>query len=299
MNRDFIKFIVSIAGLMLLVLLGDRCLAAVEDNLYKKTDTKINYATYGKHDDEIVILGSSRARHHYNTSIIAEKTGHDCVNLGMDGQNIYYAIALLQMYLKQNSPKLIILDLFGIDFQKTIEKYKTERLADLSPLYHKDEKVDSIIGLRKGYTTQIDLLHSYRYNGKIVSLLVNPKEMANGGFIPLNGIYPGKPKLENISNDFDEDKLMCIAEFITLCKKHNAEVCVMFSPALYDKQSDRVALNEIESFCKSKGCKAIYNNEFAIAEFRLFKDVLHLNEDGAEIYSALVADELKELIDDK
>lgn len=296
MNRDFFKFIICIIGLAMMVLLGDRCLVIIEDRAYRKTDTKINYAAYDTHEDEIVIFGSSRARHHYMPSIITEKTGHACVNLGMDGQNIYYATALLHLYLQHNNPKLVVLDLFGIDFEQTSEKFKTERLADLSPIYGMNEKVDSIISLRKGYDTKINILHTYKYNGKAASLVFNPFEMNNKGFIPVYGETLEKPKREDINANFDKDKLQCIGEFIITCRDHNSEVCVIFSPALYDKQSDRKALDNITAFCKGNGALSVFNNEYAITDNRMFKDILHLNEKGAKVYSVMVSEYLAMLL---
>lgn len=296
MNRDFLKFTISIAGLLLLVLIGDRGLAVIEDKAFRKIETKINYVTYGIHEDEIVVFGSSRARHHYMPSIINKETGKTCVNLGMDGQNIYYSTALLHLYLRHNNPKLVVLDLFEIDFEKTSKNFKTERLNDLSPIYGINAKVDSIISLKKGYDTQVEMFHTYKYNSKIASLLFNPFEMRKRGFSPVYGETFEIPKREDVNSDFDEDKLKCINEFITTCRKHNSTVCVIFSPALYDKQSDRKALDNIVFFCEKSGASKVYNYEHAITDRRMFKDILHLNIKGAEAYSVMVSKELTMLL---
>ena len=47
----------------------------------------------------IVVLGSSRAAHHYIPSIIADSTGLACYNAGKDQQGLFYSLAIWRSIL--------------------------------------------------------------------------------------------------------------------------------------------------------------------------------------------------------
>ena len=102
MKNDFVKFIVTILIFFVSIILCDRIVAFVENKLYLLQDTKVNYAHQNKVVADIVILGSSRASHHYVPHIITDSLGLTCVNLGEDGQGILYNYPIAHMVMKNN-----------------------------------------------------------------------------------------------------------------------------------------------------------------------------------------------------
>ena len=60
---------------------------------------------------ETIILGSSRAAHHYVSPVIADILNSSCYNAGQDKQRLIYCLAILKSIYRRYSPKEIILDL--------------------------------------------------------------------------------------------------------------------------------------------------------------------------------------------
>ena len=60
---------------------------------------------------DIVILGSSRALHHYVPQIIEDTLGLTCYNAGTDGQGIILNYGRYQMLSQRYTPKIIIYDI--------------------------------------------------------------------------------------------------------------------------------------------------------------------------------------------
>ena len=65
--------------------------------------------------DDIIMMGSSRMRHHYVPQVFEDSLGMSCYNAGIDGNGIILSYGFLQMILQRYSPKLIIYDVTGFD----------------------------------------------------------------------------------------------------------------------------------------------------------------------------------------
>ena len=60
--------------------------------------------------EDIIIMGSSRAIHHYVPRIIADSLGMSCFNAGQDGNGIILQYGRWKMISERYTPKLIIYD---------------------------------------------------------------------------------------------------------------------------------------------------------------------------------------------
>ena len=63
-----------------------------------------------KDQHDVLILGSSRARHHYDTPFLSDTLGLDVYNAGYDGNGVVLAVGILKMVLNRYCPKLVIFD---------------------------------------------------------------------------------------------------------------------------------------------------------------------------------------------
>ena len=85
--------------------------------------------------DEILIMGSSRASHHYVPKIIEDSLGMSCYNCGVDGNGIIMFGGNFQMFSSRYSPKMIIYDLSRFD---TAEDDHSKYLGWLRAYYDRD-----------------------------------------------------------------------------------------------------------------------------------------------------------------
>ena len=61
-------------------------------------------------EHEILILGSSRAHHHYDSPFLSDTLGIDVYNGGIDGNGVVLAYGILEMVLNRYKPKLVVFD---------------------------------------------------------------------------------------------------------------------------------------------------------------------------------------------
>ena len=89
MGKSYLKYIGVFLGIILLLdFIGGRILAKRFQNLSFGTYGKINHTL--KSDAQTLILGSSRALHHYNPDIISESSGLSCHNAGLGGYGLFF-----------------------------------------------------------------------------------------------------------------------------------------------------------------------------------------------------------------
>ena len=62
-------------------------------------------------EEDIIILGSSRATHHYIPQIIEDSLGMSCYNCGEEGNGVILAYGRLKMLTNRYKPQLILYEI--------------------------------------------------------------------------------------------------------------------------------------------------------------------------------------------
>ncbi|QOJ30202.1 MAG: hypothetical protein HRU80_15500 [Ignavibacteriales bacterium] len=246
-------------------------------------------------NEEILIFGSSRALHHYNPKIFEDLLSQTTYNVGSGGQNIYFHKALLQTVLERYTPKVAILELMYIDFQKTPSQWDTEKLGVLLPFADKSESAKNTVMLR-GYSESIKLLSwIYPFNSLQYTALRNnffPFENDIKGHLPIDRVWNKKRSVAGLfQEEFDFKKVSSLYEFVDICKNAGIELFVFISPH-YALDSGKNLYSGIkEKLRREKGIKVFdfQSDSLFLNHPEYFADPFHLNRRGAEIYSRLVA----------
>lgn len=251
---------------------------------------QINYALRDKSD--VLIIGSSRAAHHYNSESIANITGLRVYNAGKEGVNSSYQYGLMSMYLRDNTPKLIVYDV--CDFGPNLDSGTT----NLFPYYYRDREVRSIIRDRDSYADLKFQFPVYAFNGKIIDLIYDKlmkKDMPN-----MWGFEPRNKKINTRDLDLLASQVRKFQGVDMLAAKHFEENIVMIrekkvpiifvlSPTLLDETLSgleivqRVADEHGIEFYDYRVIKTYHQR------FDYFYDALHLNAVGADVFSKDVA----------
>ena len=135
-----------IVALITFIILGDWIVGNVlEAGFYSEQSLENDRVvqSFSATEADLLVFGSSRALHHYNTELIQESLNITSYNVGAGGQNIYYHNLLLKTVLSRYIPKTIILDLFNMDFEETASTWNKERLAVLLPFSAEHKIIDS------------------------------------------------------------------------------------------------------------------------------------------------------------
>jgi hypothetical protein len=300
------RYILSLLVGLVLVLLGDYLIGSTLKYFYfKSTSGNIYRTTYSieKTEADILIFGSSRANHHYDSKLIEKMTGLSTYNTGRDGNSIFYHTAILKSILIRHTPKQIILD-FDSTFKYNQEDY--DKISSLLPYYSSHKELRGIIELKSSFEKYKLASKIYPYNSllstiAIGNLGINNTRIGNkseyNGFVPVDRIWKNKiDSLEtSIEYEIDNNKLDLLEEFIKLTKEKEIPLIIVYSPVyyLYDKNytidicSDICRKNDVTFVDFSKDSEFLRKRE-------LFGDISHLNNDGAKLLTM----KLLKMIDD-
>lgn len=243
---------------------------------------------------DIVVLGASRARNHYNPEIISDSFGMSCFNAGRSGHFLMYQSAQLHVMLSRYTPKWIILDVVPYDFTGG-QNY--DRLSVLLP-YKAHKETHRFLKMRSKYETWKCLSEIYPYNSMFLKLLPNLKNRRvfnSNGFEPLQGHYRGEMIIfDNDSEKTDVDKIDEFKRMIKLCRERGIRLTVVTSPfyAYYKKPTSTILL--VEQICNKEGVEYInFLNDKDFKNKELFHSSDHLNAKGADIFTRKFIQKLK------
>lgn len=270
--------------------------------IYNHSNSTINVKlrqTINGTNCDLVLLGSSTCHHHYVTTLIEDSLSLCAYNAGVrGGSNIYFNYALVKLMMRNNSLKFIVYDLIPGDFVQESNSY--DKLIPLSPYYGISESLDSLFDeAQLGW--KYDVSHLYRYNGKFTTSVAGiflPLDTTGKGYQPKFGIlYNVKPKIkEKTSCMVDNNKILYLQKLEHFCNEKGIMLVFAVSPTFHYWPANEYS--EIKKFAKKNNIKFIdySNNSIFVGKNNLFYDEMHLNDEGAHIYSSMIAHDLKSII---
>lgn len=305
--KKYIKITLYVIGILAVAFVIDRLIGMpIEKFLLPQQNDKYMYAYRGGNGEEIVILGASRAAHHYIPQIIEDSLGVKCFNYGCDGQNIYNQYAILNFLLNntKKKPKMVILELASIDILDS-PSWNTEKLSVLHSYYSLDDSLKSVVNLQgKESQYALETSNLYSFNSNIHNLLKPVIGISDGGvyedgFAPLYKKWDKRiePKHED-SGEIDIKKVVYLNRFIERCQRDSIQLIAFNSPNYVNLTGE----------CKWK--PVVYNitkdNNILFFDFEqepkylinrnLFNEPFHLNVEGATLYTNDVIQIIRDLL---
>jgi hypothetical protein len=175
-----------------------------------------------------------------------------------------------------------------------------DRLSVLLPLYSNHPEIHDIVKLRSPFEPYKQISSVYPYNSMLFKLLkgnFSAGETTIKGYLPLNHALNGSIKTWDYSKPYalDSNKVRMFRAFIDSCKNRNIRL-VLLCPPYYMKGK-----GTDWSFAVSKQIAAekqvpfldYSNDTFYFNRPQLFADTVHLNRKGSDIFSPVLAAELK------
>lgn len=298
------KISISIMGILLFYIIIDSVVGVI-------CHTLVNNAKYGiylrqnyvlkESNDDIIIIGSSRAAHHYIPSIISDSIGATCFNAGYDGQCIFYHYGVISALLDRgHRPKFVIYDVLNLDIQESNRGTFTLEAAlnAFSPYYSNYPAIDSLFYMKGKFERYKLYSQSYRYNSQLTKLLTSQfiPENNKDGFSPLFGEGDWEDKNENYDcAPIDKLKLEYFIKLINKLKKNNVPLLLVFSPR-YDNPGS-LGINKIKQISEEYNLDFWDFSQDVISKKKeYFKDPMHLNIDGATYFTKSLTLYLKDII---
>lgn len=285
MNKLHIKYIILFFGIIFII--DFTC-----GRFLNKNFNNINFGDFGeinrglKTDAEILIIGSSRAMHHYNPKILSEALNLSCYNAGIGGHGLFLNYAMLSENIKTNSPKIVILDLSP---NVIVDKNSYSKLNSLLPYYEEHESFKEIIQLNPEFSKLELISNLYIYNSTLYDLVRGyflESRNPNLGFSPLKDVINEKNFIPFYLDDeeIDNNKIIYFNKIINLCKSKNIKLIVVVSPTFTKFDRENRIINKFNHISEKNNIEFLdYSNFYQKSEY--FIDQLHLNGLGADIFT--------------
>lgn len=294
------KFLIIIAVGFLLAVGLDRLVGRALEKMFDNAEVgeqgRINYVLNDV-DAPILVFGTSKALHHYVPQVIIDSTGLEFYNCGFEAQGIMTNYAMIRCITQRYQPRLIVYELdyhYDIELDKyTSNVAKVRRMSQLKCR-------DSLLCVFDPWERLRMKSRIYPYNSALIELVLNRYRNSNydspendRGYIPQH-----KTLSPDAHDDWNEPivtdslKLRLLADLI---ERYHDRLILFSSPTypprpridqMYAPVREMAARYDVPIYVMGA------DTTFA-RKPHLWDDIIHLNDDGAHLYSAKVAHFIK------
>lgn len=267
----------------------------------------------GKINADLIVMGSSRAWVQISPTVLDEELKINTYNLGINAWSFPMQNARFQIYLKHNKkPGHIVHSLDLQMFSRRVDLINYEQF--LPYLYDPD-----IRAATKGYKGEFSsaqyYLPMFKYNGNL--------DVAAAGFFSYFNLvsyrrtntkgYEGRQLAwdnsfeafkkrfpSGFKHSFDEKVAEEFRNYLAYCKKNEIKVILVFSPEYVElhpliTNRDEI-INLFQSYSKEFDIPFLdYSNHPICFDKSYFYNSEHLNKEGSELFSKILAQDLLNL----
>jgi len=320
-SNTLLKLSIKAALFILLLVALDFMIGTSISSAYFELDSGTSGATINRilnTRSDIFIMGASTAYHNYKPSIMSRILKKSVYNAGDDGQSIAHFYGLLRMLSSRHKPKMVIWDISNGDY---LWPTTGKSVKDLLP-YNKDQSLRSLL-IDADKDNRIALYSKiFPYNGKIANILYSylmaseSVEDSLNGYEPLHGSvdFDNLPRSQNAYQDmidldlsFNGQKQVIVTQkyfrkFIEYAQQNNVHLVCVYSPRapLTKEYETTLLLNpllmkELVSL-NVPLIQITADTDSRLNTLSSFRDLYHLNDDGANYFSEIVSHQLAEYI---
>lgn len=245
---------------------------------------------------DIMVMGSSHAYRGYDPRIFSD-AGYRIFNLGSSAQTPLQTEYLLKRYLKQFSPKFVILDVYP-------SLFGSDGVESTSDLLSNSEIDDHLLELA---TSHEDIRI---YNTLFYSLLINklglaPKTSATlgsqkegtyvkGGYVSSNKIFKPSRSIKRVNYNMSDKQIASFERTVNSVKRSNLPYIIIQAPIPQEVYKNVMNIEEVDAKLSKYG-PYINANEYLSLPDTCFYDNSHLNQRGVEIFNRFVLDKINEI----
>ena len=304
MNRTFLKYIGCAFAVLAGVAVVDKVAGAgmnrLRDAVPVTQDIGKGRFAIREVETDVVIVGSSRAAHHYVSTMIADSLGCSVYNVGRDGCFFSDNLCVTNAILDRDSPKMIVLEVANDCLD---ENAKTNPEA-MFPYYWDSQYIKEVIDSDVGWKANVQMLSTlYRYNATsfktlgygIKGLIKGEVKDPHYGLSPLPYKERRVPltvgSIDTEENLFvkSESKSIMLKKLIEKANANNVRMVLVCSPRLYKNTGKDKGCQALASICGETGIRFLdFSQEQSFLEHpEWFNDGTHLNCKGAQSFTEL------------
>lgn len=305
--KSLLRFLSSLFILLICFAVADGFIGLALDKMIDEipnngNETGAAHFAIKKVTDPVLIVGSSRAKHHYYPDILSDSLGMKVYNVGRDGYYLSYHCCLINMILDRYTPDIIIWD-FSMDALFS----KGEDLVNkFRPYYWEYDEVREVIDEKEGSVSKIkNLSNAYRYNGMAIPVIYRwlvggPDYDPTNGMTPIvntgHGLDSEAPFHHGLNGPLDPARVRRLQNTLQRLNDAGVKVFVFDSPNYSFKDPNRNTASEslIYEECQRLSIPVFDNREidYFLHHPEMFYDEGHLFDDGARIYTQIAAHQI-------
>ena len=300
--KQIFRFFLKLLLLTFIILVLDRGIGTILKLFYFHQEWGAGYRTTYSIDStvaDVLIFGSSRANHSYVPEIFEDRLHNTCYNTGSDGNSILCYYAIFKAITGRYNPKLIIIDIRPEELMYRTSQY--ERLSPLLPYYQTHPEIRGIVDFR-GPFEKIKLISAiYPYNSLILHIAMGNLDYGKERVPDFKGYIPFFKIMKNEKLDtsqisactIDENINRALLDIISTCKQKNIELVFVYSP-IWSIIQDSFCNNIISELCSENSISYLdmSNHPTFINNHEYFADKLHLNNEGARVFSTILINKI-------
>lgn len=269
----------------------------------KGGETKQMYDLCLKNQYDVLILGSSRAHHHYVPQIIEDSLNLTCYNAGYDGNGVVMMYGIYQMIVNRYKPKLIIYDIeptFDI-YEYGADNNNSRYLSALRPYFRQSGITDIFkdVSIEDYYKSFSSLCQYNSFTVPFVIDNIKNRSMNVKGYSPMYGQMMKEPVIvgKKDSSVVDSIKIKYMKRLIQDASEKGISVIMVASPMYGSVRSK--SLQPIKELCTEYKIPFVdyYANYVFMKHKEWFNEPMHLNNEGAHAFTREIVDIIKELFD--
>lgn len=298
------RFIYTLLIVLVLIVAGDWAVGhglrhAFEHTRYDEIG-RLNHISDSVTAD-IVILGSSRALHHYVPQIISDSTGLSCYNCGFENEGIVFHYALLRQLQQRYRPRLVIYEL-TYDYDIQFLNWRPANLKHIHAMSHLACR-DSILASVDPWERLSMLSKVYPYNSLAFAILASRHPTAydspqvDNGYIPqFKHMQPDpewKFRPQKHNEQVDSLKVSYLKKLIT---ENAGHLLIAVSPRYMSPEDDIYGL--VEDLCLVHGVPFVcmVSDPAISRDISLWEDDGHLNHTGAQAFTRRLVPHVKNIL---
>ena len=257
----------------------------------KGGNTKETYDLLMKDKYDVIVMGSSRATHHYIPQMIEDSLGMTCYNAGADGNGIVLMYGRYKLMTNRYNPKMILYDVEpAFDIVEYAEDDHNRRyLAGLKDYFFQPgiKDIFTDVSRMEGIKNYSGL---FRYNGDYFNHLRNfltTMPMSDKGYLPLQGKMSKAPEKKEVSAQImDTLKLKYIRAMALDAQSRGIEFIFVASPKY---GADPISVQPVKDIADELGIPFWdYMDASDFQKWEYFKEPMHLNDEGAKEFTNVI-----------
>ncbi|MCQ2959915.1 MAG: hypothetical protein MJ198_06990 [Bacteroidales bacterium] len=302
------KFLSKILLFLILLFISSLALD-IYISLQTQSSEDYKYKTWneilkGDLSNDIVIMGSSRAYTQYSPRILDSTLHKSSYNLGINGCSVDRQIPRFSLYcVKNQKPQLVIQN---IDWVATLDQTPDYEMEQYFPFFYNFDFRKNVISTLFSFPEKNIPLYRYLKNSNLWDSYKTSQhvflKIEYKGFSGVSQNWNGNnfSKIDSITFKSDSVVIKEFCDYLQNCLDNDITVLFVYSPVYY-KANERVTnISEMYSTFETIANKyhiqiLDYSDCYISKDTTYFYNATHLNKNGAELFSNMLAHDMDSL----